>query len=173
MEKIFYAKTNAYPSSEAAARQILLSHFRKIDCAIAHTSNGKPFLQDEEKLFFSVSHTRESLFIAFADEQIGLDAEPLSRRPRYAAILQKFSESERAEIRNSHDFLRHWTAKESAIKYLGGTLIKDLRSLEYVGGKLLYRGEPFPVRLSQTEWQGHFLSVCCARDFSNAEYLPF
>ncbi len=171
MEKLFYADETAFPSSKAALEYIFAEYFKIPNPKLARTENGKPYWEDGNSLFFSVTHTKGALFIAFSDKNVGVDAERLNRAIDLPALLKKFPPHERTEIASAEDFLRHWTVKESAIKWLGGTLAHDLKKLSYLKGVLRYSGLEIPLPIFQTTVDGHILSVCSERDFSNAEVI--
>ena len=172
MEKIFFAESSAFPTSISAVEKILSTYFGISKAQICRTENGKPYLKNlENPLFFSISHTKTGIFIAFSDENVGIDAERLDRDVRYQSILHKFPFEEREEITSCEDFLRHWTVKESAVKWLGGTLAHDLKKLSYINGILRYEQLELPIRVTTLLLQGHILSVCGEKDFSNAEFI--
>ena len=172
MEKIFFAESSAFPTSISAVENILSTHFGILNAQISRTESGKPHLEKPEKqLFFSISHTKTGLFIAFSDENVGIDAEIADREVRYQSIMQRFPFEEREEIACKEDFLRHWTIKESAVKWLGGTLAHDLKKLSYINGILRYEQLELPIRVTTLLLQGHILSVCGEKDFSNAEFI--
>ena len=164
-------ESSAFPSSIEAVKSILFSHFGISDAEIYRSENGKPYLKSKKPLFFSVSHTKSGLFIAFSDENVGVDAEMLDREVHYTSILRKFPVEEREEITSTKDFLSHWTVKESAVKWLGGTLAHDLAKLSYIGGLLRYEQVELPVHVATLCFKGHILSVCSEQDFSNAELI--
>ena len=166
MEKIFYTDKRKYVTSEQAVKEILAKFFGFQNACISRTETGKPFLVGIP-LFFSVSHTGNALFIAVSDRNVGLDAELLNRQTDYEKILKKFPEEERAVIRSQTDFLRFWTVKESAVKWLGGSLAHDLRYLRYIGGELFYKEVPLPVHITFPHFDGFTLAVCGERDFSS------
>ena len=172
MEKIFYTEKYAFPTSISAVEKILNEYFGVYNVKINRTDNGKPYLENSSKrLFFSVSHTKTTLFIAFSDENVGIDAESLDRKVDYVSILKKFPIEEREEIRSTEIFLRHWTVRESAVKWLGGTLARELGKFSYVKGKLCYRQKELSVCVTTIVFQNHILSICSERDFSNAEFI--
>ena len=172
MEKIFYTKRSAFTSSEDAVRKILQDYFGYLSPQILRTENGKPYLaQSIAPLFFSVSHSQDALFIAFCDENVGLDVEQTQRRVNYLPIIQKFPKNERKTIATTQDFLRHFTAKESGIKWLGGKLSSDFSALSFIDAKLFYKDLPLPVYVTLREYNGFFLTVCSEKDFSNAEIV--
>ena len=164
MVKIFYAKRTELNSSSEMLKKILSERFSIFEYEIFKNENGKPFLRLENPalppLFFSVSHTRTAYFVAVSDENIGIDAEQCSRKTNYASILRKFPEPEQAIVKNDTDFLQLWTAKESMIKWLGGTISKDLKKLSYLNGKVTYNGLELPLRITQTTFYEHIVSVC-------------
>ncbi len=175
MEKIFYTKTSNYSSSEEAVKTLLTRFFGVKEPIILRTETGKPFLRQSEHspLFFSVSHTQDLLFIAIADENVGVDAECLSRTVAFPAIVKKFTEAERSEIATKEDFLRHWTVKESAVKWLGGTLAHDLYKLCYARGNVFYGEIALPVQICTRIFENHVLTVCSEADFESAEWIAF
>lgn len=164
MLKIFYAKQKDYSSSSELLKKILNEYFSISEYEIFKNENGKPFLTFEnaqiERLFFSVSHTDFAYFIAVSSENIGIDAEPTTRTPNYLPILQKFSVEERETIFNSSDFLKLWTVKESAIKWLGGSIAKDLKKIVYINKTLTLNGLELPISVIEIEFFDHFLSIC-------------
>ena len=166
MEKIFYTTQREYPSSEDAVKRILSTVFGVDNARIARMETGKPYLVDIP-LFFSVSHTDGKTFIAFSDANVGIDAERKNRETDFIKILKRFPESERAEIHSHEDFIRHWLVKESAVKWLGGTLASNLRDLRYKCDNLFYKDIPLPVQLCFVEVDHFLLAVCSERDFSN------
>ncbi len=171
MEKIFYAERSAYPTSEHAVKQVLDEYFALPNATIIRNENGKPYLENGKSLFFSVTHTEDMLYIAFSDENVGVDAENLSRMVHFLPIVKKFSLEEREEIRSETDFFYHWTAKESAVKWLGGSIAHDLFKLRFLQGKLYYGEIELPAKLVFLQRDGVLLAVCGERDFSNAEFI--
>ena len=172
MEKIFYTKRNAFASSEDAVRNILRDFFGYSNPQILRTENGKPYLaQPITPLFFSVAHTQDALFIAFSSENVGLDVERTDRNVNYLPIIRKFPETERKKIANTQDFLRHFTAKESGVKWLGRKLSSDFSSLRFDCGKLFYKELPLPACVTLREYDGFLLTVCSEKDFTNARIV--
>lgn len=175
MEKIFYTDTSAYPDSETAVRFVLEKYFDIRRAKLQRNEHGKPYLEKgrELSLFFSVSHTENKLFIAVSDENVGIDAENLARQVAYAPILRRFHEDEKRQIRSSADFLRFWTAKESAVKWLGGSLANDLQKIRLVDDRLFYDAVELPIRLVFHTIENCIVGVCSERDFTGAERTAF
>ena len=78
MEKIFYADKSAF-ATDAALKKILMEYYGKSAPEILRTENGKPYVENGP--FFSVTHTNNRLYIVFSEEEIGLDAESITRAP--------------------------------------------------------------------------------------------
>ena len=170
MEKIFCMKRAHYKNSDEALKRILSDFFAIKNAQILRTENGKPYLADSS-LFFSVSHTHDMLFIAFSSANVGLDAENLSRNVDFAPIVKKFTETEQKSIRSKKDFLKNFTAKESAVKFLGGKLACDFKKLEFLQGKIFYQNSTIPAFVQFLETNGYLLTVVSEKDFSNAIIL--
>lgn len=171
MEKIFYAKKTIYPQSKEFVKDVLRDFFQIPQPTLAYNPNGKPYLL-RENVFFSISHTDTHIFLAVSDKEIGIDVENRLRKVDYLPILKRFSSIEQEKIKNVQDFLRLWTIKESVVKWLGGTLAKDLREIEYENGKVLYKRTPLPVTISFPLIDGHYVSICGENDFFHAEIYP-
>lgn len=152
--------------------RVFEKYFSVSSTKIKRTENGKPYLESENGLFFSVSHTDSMLFIAVSDCNVGLDAENEDRKVNYTAIVKKFSLHEQSEIVSNIDFLKNFTAKESAVKFLGGKLALDLNKLQVINGEIVYNNSPLPAILSYPVFDGYILAVCCEKDFSSAEFIP-
>ncbi len=172
MGKIFYAKNSNIPS-ETLLRHVLSAFYGIENAEIERIKHGKPYLKEERAPFFSISHTKETVFIAIADAELGLDAELISRTVDYPSILSSyFSEEERREITSTENFLKHWIVKESFIKYLGGTIARDLKRIAYVNGILSYDEQPCPAKLTFLQFDGHLISVCSKNEFNEVEWIP-
>ena len=168
MINVFYAKRTEFDSSSEMLKKILNERFSIFEYEIYQNENGKPFLRLQVSslpaLFFSVSHTKTAYFIAISDENIGIDAEECARKSDYAPILRKFHESERLLVKTNKDFLILWTAKESIIKWLGGTIAKDLKKICYIDGTATLNGLELPLQITQGEFYDHYLSLCSEKN---------
>ena len=111
------------------------------------------------------------LFIAFSDQEIGIDAEHNARQVNYLPILKKLPSIERENIRTQQDFLQLWTAKESVVKYLGECLSKGLKEIELQTDGIDYKGKRLPCRLTQLTLAEHVISVCSEKDCLNVEFI--
>ena len=169
MCKIFYMPTTDYVSDESV-KKILKEHFGIQDAVISRTKNGKPYVENAP--YFSISHTSKLAFIAFSSSNLGIDAEPLDRNTHYDSVIKNFPREEQKEIQCEKEFLKHWVAKESAVKYLGGTLARDLKRLAYMRNRLYYQDKPLSATLTFFEIEGHLLSICGEGNFTNPTFIP-
>ena len=165
MNIVFFADKTAFSSSLDFLTLVFRQKFNIFQFEIERNENGKPFLRlpmssSALQIFFSISHTNEKYFLAISHNNVGIDAEPLSRSLNYTAILPKFSQSERNEIKTCEDFLKFWTIKESAIKWLGGSIARDLRKISYENNLLKYDELELPITLTQTICESHIISIC-------------
>ena len=175
MKKIFYTDKSAYTSSEEAIQYLLKKTFGIVDAHILKTDNGKPYLSNTQDvpLFFSVSHTKNLLFIAFSKENIGIDAEYTTRHIHYAPIIKKFPSIEQNEIHSTADFLQHWLAKESTIKWLGGSIAKDLNNLAFFKNQIYYNESPLPVHITFEKYDDTILAICSETPWEELKIHPF
>ncbi|MBQ6265329.1 MAG: 4'-phosphopantetheinyl transferase superfamily protein [Clostridia bacterium] len=98
--------------------------------SIVYDDLGKPFVEDLENTFFSISHTYDMIAIAFSNSKVGIDIE---KETENSVDIAKyfFTEKEKEYISVScvnpqKAFLEIWTKKEAFIKYLGLGLRKRL-----------------------------------------------
>ena len=178
MEKIFYTNKDNYATSEEAVTYILKTYFQIKDVAIHRNKNGKPYIFDmlspqNPPLFFSVSHTKGTLFIIFSDKNIGIDGETKDREINFAPIVKKFPKSEQEEIVTTLDFLQHWTAKESTIKWLGGTIAKDLYYLSFYQQQIFHQEKALPVKITFVEFKNTILAICSEKQVANPTFIAF
>ena len=121
--------------------------------------------------FFSIAHTHNRLYIVVSDMEIGLDCEHRSRSPQYTSIIKKFPLIEQDEILSAETFLMHWVVKESAIKFLGGSIAHDLNKFCYHNQQLSYENKAFPARITLLNHEDYLLCVCGNEDFIEPQFV--
>lgn len=119
---------------------------------------GKPYLRGNE-VYFNLSHSGSLTAVAVSEAEIGLDCEKIKNRS-YHSVLKSFSEREQQEIDTPESFLRHWTIKESFVKFLGTSIAKELKELEYFGQTLYLKNEEQHVSLLTEKIEEYLLTVC-------------
>ncbi|MGF1578359.1 MAG: 4'-phosphopantetheinyl transferase family protein [Gemmataceae bacterium] len=96
---------------------------------------GKPKIagpQATESLYFNLTHTRGLVACAVARQEVGIDAECLTRRinpklaERYFAPFEQNYLKQLPASQVNREFLKIWTLKESYIKALGAGLSRGL-----------------------------------------------
>ena len=110
-------------SSHEAGRELLARLYREQTGRelppILTTERGKPYFADHS-LFFSISHTKNHVFCALSETNIGIDAEELSRTVRPELADKILSPSEQAQYQAASDknraLLTFWVLKEAAAK---------------------------------------------------------
>ncbi len=89
---------------------------------IARTERGKPYFVDE-KLYFSISHTKRNAFCALSDVPIGIDAEEMDRVVNPSLAEKILSPGEYAQYLAANDknkaLLTFWVLKEASAKCTG------------------------------------------------------
>ncbi len=156
MLEIFYTKQPV--QSDAFIAKILGKYYNIPNPAICKSIHGKPYLQ-KGKICFNLTHSKGLTALAVGKHEVGFDCESLSGKPR-PAVLGKFTEREKGEISSVQDFYRHWTARESYVKYLGEQLAALWRKVEFFGGKIYVRGEEAGVPVLQFDLDGYTFSIC-------------
>ena len=86
------------------------------------TERGKPYLADHS-LHFSITHTKNHVFCALSEENIGIDAEELTRTVRPELAYKILSPAELAQYEAAADqnraLLTFWVLKEATAKLSG------------------------------------------------------
>lgn len=149
-------------NSEAFAKEIFSSFYRMHEPKFYRNDHGKPFLVGD-KLFFSLSHSFDTIALAVSESPVGLDVESLRANKKHAAVSQRFSAREQEDILDERSFLNNWTAKESYVKYKGVSLLPLLSSLEFFGSALYESGQKIDISL-QNGCHRSIVFTVCARD---------
>ena len=117
-------------------------------------------------LKFSLSHSGNIAVCAISDENVGIDVEA---EIKYKAKISErfFSAGEIQRLRVACDkdaeFGRIWTAKESALKYLGLGLSRDLSSVELINEDTIRLSpENTSLKVMYKDLSGVHISVCTA-----------
>lgn len=125
--------------------------------------NGKPYIKNEPRIHFNITHTKGLCAVAISDSEVGIDAEyssELSERRLKNIVnsgyfskseLSAFGLAERTAESACKDFYRLWTAKESVVKCTGEGIARGFKSFEIpcfvdkcvVGDMKLYSFEHF------------------------------
>lgn len=115
------------PQSRACFQQALSLRLpgRRVLPQRSCDEHGKPFLPQEPRQQFSVSHTGPWYAVAFAlDEPLGLDIQTVRRGGREHLIMRRFFTPEERRLVQEHPdpawaFSRLWSKKEALVKHTG------------------------------------------------------
>ena len=100
--------------------------------SVSYTENGKPLT---DGIFFSISHSGDTVACAVSDVPVGVDLEVIRPVPAHLGCAL-------AECWNTQEeFWQCWTAREAAIKCCGGRLW-DWKHAEAFGGCITHPDLP-------------------------------
>lgn len=108
----------------------------KRDITFCYGSNGKPYIEGAEKLYFNLSHSGEKMMCAVSEREIGCDVEQIKDcRMRVAEHFfceseYRFIQAQKTEEERRDMFFRFWTLKESFMKATGLGMRLPLRDFE-------------------------------------------
>ena len=127
--------------------------------------NGKPFLRDNENIFFNISHTFSGVAVAVGKKPIGVDIQDILD-VKNGVIERCFSEKEKEMIFSSDtpekEFTRLWTLKESAVKCNSET-VASLKKYCFEDTKKTFR--KYDKFFTTFEKKNLFISVCGEKEF--------
>lgn len=92
---------------------------------------GKPYLKNNDKIFFNISHTKHIAVCVIADTEVGVDVEEVRE---YNPIIKNkiLSDEEKNNVKNDNDFFKYWTIKEAVCKCEGtGIANFDFKNINY------------------------------------------
>lgn len=131
---------------------------------------GKPYLKDEQGVFFNISHTKGVVACGISDRKIGIDVERV-RRFNEAVVRKACTKREQEYVFSGADdreralrFCRLWTLKESYIKAIGKGLSFPMQDIAFrIGEQGIesnipgWQFEQFPYG------EGYMVAVCRAQ----------
>ena len=136
------------------------------------TSNGKPYLVGQERLYFNLSHSEGMVMCAIAEKEVGCDVEKKTVLDRRLAeyvmteyelnrIYDLEKDSEQQEM-----FFRLWTLKESYMKATGLGIGLEPKSFGMIARKDKVKVTP-PVDEREFHFKEYFLNdgycySCCS-----------
>lgn len=118
-------QAQAYVCAHSALRRLLAQRTGRAACDLGFAAgpHGKPVLQDEPNLHFSISYRAGCAALAIATRPVGIDVERLRDRVDAAGIARRFfTSAEQAWLASSKDpqaFYLLWTRKEALVKAAG------------------------------------------------------
>ncbi len=108
-------------------RELLFSMTGKQEIML--TKTGKPYFP-RCPLHFSISHTKDHVFVCVSENNVGMDAEEITR-PVRPAMRKMLSETEAPRVATSGDFLKLWVLKEALAKLTGQGIGNYLKNTDF------------------------------------------
>lgn len=150
-------------------KRLLQEHGCKVQNGVLCNPYGKPYVVNDDGLYFNVSHSGKWVVIASGETEIGVDVEKVC--PVNAGVLEMcFTQAEAKYIQKESGeeairFTKLWTLKESYVKYRGtgiGGQLKNLSFYETERGFLMK--EDSNVSFSTFMWDKHYALSICGRE---------
>lgn len=130
---------------------------------IMRTPDGKPYYEEKQGLFLSLSHSGDYAVCAVSDSVLGVDIQ--KHQNVKSNLLKRITSPKEKSVATEAEFFRLWTAKEACVKCTGAGLSKDFRELlaDFEKGEIadLVTGKRFRV-YTVNEPLGYSLAVCTA-----------
>ena len=121
MNKIYIIKLN----NKELLNKVL--EIYNINSEIIYNEYGKPYLKNNE-IYFNLSNSHDYSVCVVSNSEVGIDIEKITFK---STIIDKIcTEDEKKLIKNSDDFTKIWTKKESFVKYLGIGLSYGLKNVD-------------------------------------------
>ena len=121
MNKIYISKL----STKELLNKVL--EIYNINSEIIYNEYGKPYLKNNE-IYFNLSNSHDYSVCVVSNSEVGIDIEKITFK---STIIDKIcTEDEKKLIKNSDDFTKIWTKKESFVKYLGIGLSYGLKNVD-------------------------------------------
>lgn len=143
------------------------------DAKISVSPSGKPYIRNNDKLFFSVSHSGTKVLCAFGGFPIGCDIERIGE-PSMNVAKRTFSEIElkKTIFMDAREFKSYyfkiWTGKESYLKMTGEGLTRPLNNLTILvpyGCQIIGKDND-RVSFIDIDCGKDYQGTVCTRDFS-------
>ncbi|KEI34881.1 4'-phosphopantetheinyl transferase family protein [Allofrancisella frigidaquae] len=140
-------------------------------------NNNKPFLENSESLKFSISHTLETVVIAVASNDIGIDVENIKRKRKFLNVAERyFSQGELQILRKSSnldkDFYTLWTLKEAQVKRNGLGIAYGFAEAKFSRNNKNWCSNNYPNDFFSFEKNENIFSVC-SKDVVNKDISIF
>lgn len=126
--------------SRAALKQVLAGFLKTAAAGIefCYSKHGKPFLQDDPELKFSIAHSGDAFVIGVSrGDDIGIDVEQLDREADLSKLqTYLFTTAELIHFKGidphlrKNVFINSWTKKEAVLKATGEGLTRAMNTLE-------------------------------------------
>lgn len=98
---------------------------------LEYNEYGKPYLKNNDKIFFNIAHTKSVVACVISDTEVGIDVEEV--RAYNESVAKKIlSDEEFEKVKEDKDFIKYWTIKEAVCKCEGtGIANFDFKHINY------------------------------------------
>ena len=102
--------------------------------SVIYSDDDKPVLEDNNDIFFNISHSDDYVTLAVSGSEVGCDIQEI--RPYNSKVaVRHYCKNETELIESSSDkddvFIRFWALKESILKFTGKGLSGGLSSYDF------------------------------------------
>lgn len=122
--------------------------------------HGKPYVDLLDlSVFYNLSHSGDYIVAVFAESEVGIDIERISR-PRLEVARRFFHPGEIRQLEDADEasrkglFFHYWSVKESFLKYIGCGLSSPLSSFE-----VCCQGSEIRI-MKENAWQPVYIRPC-------------
>ena len=122
-----------------------------------HNHHGKPIITNAS-LYFNQSHSQFAYALAWSDQPIGIDIEPLTRQINFLGLAQRYFHPHEYQTWCDHQqcptfWLQIWTIKEAILKACGVGLRWSLREIDTGAMPMQTTGEMVHPQLGTFAYQ--------------------
>jgi len=163
MLKVFYS--DQYINSKTFLFYVFEKYFnlKLNEKDIIINKYGKPYLNNN--LYYNISHTANIIVIAVSNNEIGIDAELLTRKISDTLINKYFKN----EYENTFDIIKLWTKKESFVKYLGKSMFTEIKNIKIKENLIIYKNEV--VNINSFNYTINNIYINIITNESNFEFI--
>lgn len=162
--QVFYT-TEKIDSPSFVARAFACAYPQRDLPLFCKTKSGKPYFENTDDIFFSITHDGAVTAVAFSAHPVGIDY--CAKTPKdIAAFMHRFgSKEERNAVLSAADkegaFKRFWSAKESFVK-LTGEGISAIKHCTFTGQTV--QNETTVAHLAFLPLQNSILALCSKKE---------
>ena len=142
------------------------------------SSKGKPVFKKNTAVQFSISHSRDTVLLAFGDKPLGADIEDVKKAnlklaARFFTKEEYIRISEQEEEKQSDAFCRIWTGKEAVAKAAGDGLSLVFEQFSVLEKTAEVSGKKYELYQRKLENKGQNLWISAAQLITDsAGYYP-
>ena len=152
--RVFYRKTENREDVYKLLNDAVEKIYGIPSSSIIKDENGKPFFEEREDIYFSLSHSGDYVMCALSNEPVGADIQKI-RKMSAQMVSRIFTEREL----NEEDPISLWCLKESFVK-LKGYLDRRYNEIEFIKDGQNYIGPENCKGTVVDCVEGYCMAVC-------------